>query len=45
MPPEVGAGTFWTEAVAHVNDGKALDDVLAAIDATAVDPENKFGSW
>ncbi len=23
MPPEVGAGTFWTEAVRHVNDGAA----------------------
>jgi alpha-glucoside transport system substrate-binding protein len=33
MPPEVGAGAFWTEAVAHVNDGKSLDDTLAAIDA------------
>jgi alpha-glucoside transport system substrate-binding protein len=33
MPPEVGAGAFWTEAVAHVNDGKSLDEVLPAIDA------------
>jgi alpha-glucoside transport system substrate-binding protein len=45
MPPEVGAGTFWTEAVRHVNDGAPLDEVLANIDATTIDPENKFGSW
>ncbi len=45
MPPEVGAGTFWTEAVRHVNDGAALDEVLANIDATTVADDHKFGSW
>jgi alpha-glucoside transport system substrate-binding protein len=33
MPPEVGAGAFWTEAVRHVNEGVSLDEILPAIDA------------
>lgn len=46
MPPEVGAGTFWTEGVKFINAGGTnIDEVLAAIDATTIKPESKFGSW
>ncbi len=46
MPPEVGAGTFWTEAVKYINaNGTNLDAVLTAIDATTIAPDHKFGSW
>jgi alpha-glucoside transport system substrate-binding protein len=35
MPPEVGAGTFWTEGVNYINaNGTNLDQVLTAIDAS-----------
>jgi alpha-glucoside transport system substrate-binding protein len=46
MPPEVGAGTFWTEGVNYITaNGSNVDAVLQAIDATTVAPEHKFGSW
>jgi alpha-glucoside transport system substrate-binding protein len=45
-PAEVGAGTFWTEGVKYINAGGTnLDAVLAAIDATTIKPESKFGAW
>jgi alpha-glucoside transport system substrate-binding protein len=34
MPAAVGAGSFWTEAVRHVDQGAPLDEVLPAIDAS-----------
>jgi len=34
MPPEVGAGAFWTEGVNYINaNGENIDAVLTAIDA------------
>lgn len=46
MPPEVGAGTFWSESVNWINaNGANTDAVLQAIDATTVADDNKFGNW
>lgn len=46
MPPEVGAGTFWTESVSWINaNGANLDQVLQNIDATTVADDHKFGNW
>jgi alpha-glucoside transport system substrate-binding protein len=46
MPPEVGAGTFWTESVKWIQaSGSNTDAVLQAIDATTVADDHKFGNW
>lgn len=40
MPSAIGAGTFWKGMVDYIN-GKPLDDVLAAIEESAVDAYKK----
>ena len=34
MPPEVGAGTFWTDMTAWISGEESLDDAIANIDAS-----------
>ncbi len=40
MPSAIGAGTFWKGMVDYIN-GKPLDDVLAAIEESAIDAYKK----